>query len=305
MLRKVLLRAASSRSLVSVFSSLGRHSGLSKRFIAGETLADSIEVVRELEGRGLLTTLDLLGENTTEGNAAVQATRNYIDLIGGIRREGVGSTISIKLTQLGLDIDREFCFENLCLILEKASECRNFVRIDMEGSRYTESTLALYRRSVDRFGHDHVGIVIQAYLRRSEEDIRDLSGRGCNIRLCKGAYMEPPEIAFPEKGDVDRNFCSLVDIMLESRGYSAIATHDDRMIAHALSSIERVGLERSRYEFQMLFGVRRERQIDLLDQGYKMKVYVPFGTQWAPYFMRRLAERPANLLFLLRNFFRK
>ncbi len=305
MLRNVLLRAASSRSLVSVFSSLGRHSGLSKRFIAGETLSDSIAVVRELEERGLLTTLDLLGENTSQENAAVQATRNYIELLHGIRRGGVGSTISIKLTQLGLDIDAELCFQNLCLILQKATECRNFVRIDMEGSRYTESTLALYRRSFDRFGHDHVGIVIQAYLHRSEQDIRDLSGRGCNIRLCKGAYMEPPEIAFPEKADVDRNFCHLADIMLESSGYSAIATHDDRMIAHVGASIERLGLEPDRYEFQMLLGVRREKQIELLEEGYKMKVYVPFGTQWAPYFMRRLAERPANLLFLLRNFFRK
>jgi proline dehydrogenase len=278
---------------------------LSRRFIAGETLGESMAVVRELEGRGLLTTLDLLGENSSRENEAVRATRNYIELLDGIRQEHVGSTISIKLTQLGLDVDTEFCFQNLCLILRKAEECKNFVRIDMEGSRYTEATLALYRQSLDRFGHDQVGIVIQAYLYRSESDIRDLSGRGCNIRLCKGAYMESEEIAIPQKAKVDRNFCRLVEIMLESPCHSAIATHDDRMIAHAHSVIERLGLPGDRYEFQMLFGVRREKQIALLEQGYRMKVYVPFGTQWAPYFMRRLAERPANLLFILRNFFRK
>lgn len=300
-----MLRAAASPRLMAAFASLGRRSGLSRRFIAGESLSEAIEVIRDLEGSGLRTTIDLLGENTTHEEESEQAAEAYCRLLRGIRDQGTDSTISIKLTQLGLDISRELCCRNLQRILEEAERLQNFVRIDMENSPHTEATIDLFRRGVDAFGPRRVGIVIQAYLYRSEQDIRGLSPLGCNIRLCKGAYMEAADVAYPSKRDVDRSFCKLVDILLDSSCFAAIATHDDRMIEHARKSVETRGVPDDRFEFQMLFGVRREKQTALRAQGYGMRVYVPFGTQWAPYFMRRLAERPANLLFILRNFFRR
>jgi proline dehydrogenase len=305
MLRNLMLRAAASPRLMTVFASLGRRSGLSRRFIAGESLDEAIRVIRDLEGSGLRTTMDLLGENTTHEEESKQAAEAYCRLLHGIQNQAVGSTISIKLTQLGLDISSELCYRNLEKILLEAERLRNFVRIDMENSAHTEATIGLFRRGLDAFGPRRVGIVIQAYLYRSQKDIRDLSQLGCNIRLCKGAYMEDSDVAYPRKSDVDRNFCRLVDMLLDSPCFAAIATHDDHMIEHARSSVEQRNVPGDRFEFQMLFGVRREKQAALREQGYGMRVYVPFGTQWAPYFMRRLAERPANLLFLLRNFFRR
>ena len=300
-----MLRAAASPRLMAAFASLGRRSGLSRRFIAGEDLEKTIEVVRDLEASKLRTTLDLLGENITHEKESEQAAEAYCGLLHGIRDQGVGSTISIKLTQLGLEISSELCFRNLRRILEEAERLDNFVRIDMENSDHTEATIAVFRRSLDLFGPRRVGIVIQAYLYRSEQDIRNLSGLGCNIRLCKGAYMEPAEVAFPSKEDVDRNFCRLVDLLLESPCFAAVATHDDRMIEHTRDAVHKRQIAGDRFEFQMLYGVRREKQTALCSQGYGMRVYVPFGTQWAPYFMRRLAERPANILFLMRNFLRR
>ncbi len=300
-----MLRAAASPRLMAAFASLGRRSGLSRRFIAGESLNEAIEVIRDLEGSGLRTTIDLLGENTTHEAESEQAAEAYCRLLHGIRDQGTGSTISIKLSQLGLDLSHELCYRNLRRILEEAECLRNFVRIDMENSLHTEATIDLFRRGFDAFGPRRVGIVIQAYLYRSEQDIRKLSRLACNVRLCKGAYMEAADVAYPHKRDVDRNFCKLVDILLDSSCFAAIATHDDRMIEHARRSVETRGVPDDRFEFQMLFGVRREKQTALRAQGYGMRVYVPFGTQWAPYFMRRLAERPANLLFILRNFFRR
>ncbi len=300
-----MLRAAASPHLMAAFATLGRRSGLARRFIAGETMEETMQVVRDLEGSGLRTTLDLLGENTTHEEESRQAAGAYSRLLNGIRDQSVGSTISIKLTQLGLEISPDLCHRNLRGILQEAERLGNFVRIDMEDSHHTQATLDLFRRALEEFGAKRVGIVIQAYLYRSEQDVRDLSRLGCNVRLCKGAYMEPPAVAFPAKADVDRNFTKLVDILLDSPAFAAIATHDDRMIAHAEESVSRRGIQGDRFEFQMLFGVRREKQAALRAQGYGMRVYVPFGTQWAPYFMRRLAERPANLLFLMRNFFRR
>ena len=300
-----MLRAAASPSLMSAFAALGRRSGLSRRFIAGEDLDRTIEVVRDLESGGLRTTLDLLGEHTVHPGESERAAEAYCGLLQGIRSRNVGSTISIKLTQLGLDISPELCHRNLRKILEQADRSGNFVRIDMEDSSHTEATIGLFRRGFEEFGPQRVGIVIQAYLFRSEQDVRQLSQLGCNIRLCKGAYMEPADVAFPRKQDVDRNFCKLVDVLLDSPAFAAVATHDDRMIDHTLAGLERRGLGRDRLEFQMLFGVRREKQTDLQAQGFGMRVYVPFGTQWAPYFMRRLAERPANLLFIVRHLFRR
>ncbi|GAB4119028.1 MAG: proline dehydrogenase [Acidobacteriota bacterium] len=305
LLRNFLLRAAANPFLVRYFASLGRYSGLFRRFVAGETIEETIAVVRELNRGGILATLDQLGEGVTQESEAARATDGYINLLKQIHSSGIQSTISIKLTQLGLEVDRELAWLHLRRILETASELNNFVRIDMEGSAHTQATLDLFRQAWDGFGRERVGIVIQAYLYRSEQDVRELSALGCNIRLCKGAYMEPPEVAFPRKSDVDRNFRRLVDIMLASPGYSAIATHDDAMIRHALGTVRKLGVGLDRYEFQMLYGIRRERQWELARQGYRMRIYVPFGTQWAPYYMRRLAERPANLLFILKSLFRR
>ncbi len=305
MLRNLMLRAAANPFLVGRLATLGRYSGLFRRFIAGETIEETIAVVRDLNRGGILATLDQLGEGITQESEAVRATEGYINLLKRIRASGIQSTISIKLTQLGLEIDRDLARRHLTCILEAACELGNFVCIDMEGSAHTQATLDLFREAFDSFGRERVGIVIQAYLYRSEQDVKDLSALGCNIRLCKGAYMEPPDVAFPRKSEVNRNFCRLLDIMLPSPAYSAVATHDDAMIRHALQTIERHRVSGDRYEFQMLYGVRRERQWELARQGYRMRVYVPFGTQWAPYYMRRLAERPANLLFIVRNLFRR
>ncbi|UCF36036.1 MAG: proline dehydrogenase family protein [Acidobacteriota bacterium] len=304
MLRNLMLFLASNAKLAALISQVGRRSGLTRRFIAGESLAEAIPAIRELESLGLDTTLDLLGEGVTQEEEAVNAARLYRRLLRRIEETQLRSGISIKLTQLGLGFDRELCDRNLRLILDEAESLKKFVRIDMESSAYTEATLDLFRTQLEHYGPRRVGVVVQSYLYRTESDVKSLIGTGCNIRLCKGAYMEPEEVAFPKKADVDANFTRLLDLMLDSDLYSAIATHDERMIAHAKKVIASNGLPENRYEFQMLFGVRRELQVALRQEGFRMRVYVPFGTQWAPYFMRRLAERPANVLFILRNMFK-
>jgi proline dehydrogenase len=295
---------AGNRGLVKAFSAIGRSSGLTRRFIAGEDLDQAIHSIQTLSAAGLRTTLDLLGEGVTDESEADSATKAYLDLLRAIKSRNIPSGISIKLTQLGLDIDRELCSGNLKKILEQAKQLDRFVRIDMEASKYTQATLDLFLENFSRYGSETVGIVIQAYLYRSEEDIENLTSLGCNIRLCKGAYMEPPEVAFPEKRKVDENFKQLVERMLHSNCFSAIATHDEKMIQYSEKLISSARIPETQFEFQMLFGVRRERQIGLKKEGYPVRVYVPFGTEWAPYFMRRLAERPANLLFVIKNLFR-
>lgn len=304
-MRNLLLRVADHEGLVRLLAWMGRRSGLANRFVAGESIQETFEVVRNLEQAGLDTTLDLLGEGVTRAREAVAATEAYKRLLARIRNENIPSAISVKLTQLGLDIDTKLCSDNLGAILSEAEKTENFVTVDMEGSDYTQATLDLFKNHFKLFGVSRVGIVIQAYLYRSEQDIRDLIPLGCHIRLCKGAYMEPPDRAFPGKKDVDRNFENLLDIMLGSPAYSAIATHDEKMIRRAIALIREKDIPQSKYEFQMLYGVRRDRQFELQNDGYRVRVYVPFGTQWAPYFIRRLAERPANLLFALKNLIRR
>lgn len=304
MLRNLMLTMAASPRLVSMFAWVGRRYGLSARFIAGESFSESVSAVHELEAQGIRTTLDLLGEGVTRASEAEAATEAYVELLRDIESSELDSTISIKPTQLGLDINHDVCSNNLKSILDEAEKLGNFVRIDMESSAYTGATVRLFKEHYERYGPKRVGIVIQSYLYRSEQDVRELTQMGCNIRLCKGAYMEPESVAFPKKEDVDESFKRLTRIMLESRSFAAIATHDDFMIRHAQQLVQDLGVGEDRYEFQMLYGVRREKQIALRQQGYPMKVYVPFGTQWAPYFIRRLAERPANLLFVAKNFFK-
>jgi len=296
---------ARNKGLVNIISWLGSRSGLAKRFVAGERFREAMYVVQALNREGIPVSLDLLGEGIELEEHAVEAAKIYRALLRKISSSGISANISIKLTQIGLHISRDLCSSNLDDILEEARALDNFVRIDMEDSEYTAETISLFKQKLSLYGPSRVGIVIQSYLYRSEEDIRDLSRLNCNIRLCKGAYMEPPEIAFPRKRDVDRSFQKLLNIMLSSDGFSAIATHDEKMIQYAQQLISQQVISASRYEFQMLYGVRRERQLGLRREGYPIRVYVPFGRRWAPYFMRRLAERPANVLFLLKHLVRK
>ena len=303
MLRSLLLylseRDAPKRFLTT--RSAGRR--LARRFIAGEELDDALRAIRWLNGEGFDVTLDYLGESVHDVPAAEEACRVYVSVLDRLAAEGLRSHVSVKLTQLGMAIDEGVTERNLKAIWERARAHLNFVRIDMEGSGYTESTVRIFRE-VDA-PRDTVGIAIQAYLYRAEKDVDELLKRGARIRLVKGAYKEPPELAFPHKEEVDRNYAKLMQKLLVSGGYHAIATHDPRMIAETQAFARTQHLGSDRFEFQMLFGIRRRLQRDLLREGYRVRVYVPYGHQWYPYFMRRLAERPANLIFLLRSLFRE
>lgn len=281
-------------------SSLGRR--LAARFIAGEELGDAFRVVRQLGDQGFEVTLDHLGESVHEPAAAEEACQVYLQILDRLAAEGLRSHISIKLTQLGLDLDKALTRRHLAAIAERAALHQNFVRIDMESSAHTEATLRAFREV--NAPREVLGIVIQSYLYRSEKDVEELLQRGARIRLCKGAYQEPPEVAFPRKQDVDRNYVRLMQKLLASGHYHAIATHDPQMIAATKEFARAQGLGPDRFEFQMLYGIRRRLQRQLLREGFRVRVYVPYGRQWYAYFMRRLAERPANLLFLLRNLLR-
>jgi len=275
---------------------------VAQRFVAGETLDDAIAAARALNAAGFPVSLDLLGENVLDRDGAVRAAETYVAMFDRIAAEKLDGNISLKLTQLGLDPDAGLCEASLLRIADSAAGRRNFVRVDMEGSPYTQRTVDLVRRV--RARTDAVGTVIQSYLFRSEKDVRDLIAAGCRVRLVKGAYKEPAEIAFPAKADVDANFVSLMKILLPSGIYHAIATHDPRMISATKEFAAANGIAKDKFEFQMLYGIRTDLQRGLLKEGYRVRVYIPFGTDWYPYFMRRLAERPANLTFFIRNLFR-
>jgi proline dehydrogenase len=279
-----------------------------RRFVVGETLQEALEAVRELNREGLIATLDQLGEDVMNAEEAKTSTRGVVGILEGIQRTGVDSNLSLKLTQLGLRVDPDLCLENLDAVVERAKALGNFVRIDMEGSDVTEVTFRLFETVRER--HGNVGIVVQAYLRRTEDDLRrQLIPEGASVRLCKGAYKEPSDRAFPAKKDVDANYVRLADLLLsaESRARgvkTAIATHDEAMIRHVQQKVARGEIGKRDFEFQMLYGIRRDLQNALAQEGYVVRIYVSFGTQWYPYFMRRLAERPANLFFLVRNILR-
>ena len=280
---------------------LGRR--LASRFIAGEELEDALSAVRRLNAESFAATLDYLGESVHEAGAAEDACQVYLTLLDRLAAEKLNSHISIKLTQLGLAIDEDLARRNLAKICERAALYHNFARVDMEGSAVTEATLRVFHAVNPP--RDVLGIAIQSYLYRSEKDIENLRACGARVRLVKGAYHEPPEIAFPHKADVDRNFQKLTELLLASGTYHAIATHDERLIAAAQEFARRQGISCDAFEFQFLYGIRRQLQRNLLRQGWRVRIYVPYGRQWYPYFMRRLAERPANLLFLMRNLLRR
>ncbi len=274
---------------------------LAHRFVAGETAEQALEVARTLNRRGALVSLDYLGENiTTETEARAVAT-TYRDLLRAIAERQLNCNVSLKLTALGLDIDRELCAQNMRDVLDTARETSNFVRIDMEGSAYTQVTLDIFEQLYCQLGYDNVGIVLQSYLYRSAADAERAIQLRARVRLCKGAYNEPPEIAFPRKRDVDENFIRLARRLLCEGNYPGLATHDARIIDWVKRFVREESIERGRYEFQMLYGVRRDLQRQLIAEEYNLRVYVPFGEAWYPYLMRRMAERPANLFFVMRT----
>jgi proline dehydrogenase len=278
---------------------------LSSRFIAGMEIADALRVAEAVNRQGMAVTLDSLGESVTSETEAHRAADIYHQLLDLIAERKLNANISVKLTQMGLELSPLLAETMAWKLAERARATGNFVRIDMEDSKVTQTTLDIVRRIHARpEARDAVGVVIQAYLYRSQADIEQLLAEGIRVRLCKGAYKEPAEVAFPRKVDVDTNFIRLGCLLLDSPVYHALATHDEAMIAAIKAYAVRHGIASDRFEFQMLYGIQRDLQRRLLQEGYKVRVYVPFGSDWYPYFMRRLAERPANVIFLARNFFR-
>jgi proline dehydrogenase len=278
---------------------------LASRFVAGETIAEAVKAAVELRRRGITVSLDLLGESVNVESEAIAARDQYLDMLDRMAAAGLEVNVSVKLTGMGIDISEDLCHSNMVRILDKARHHGGFVRLDMESSEYTQKTLDFFtNRLYGNYGK-YCGVVIQSALRRSEGDIDDLIRLGARVRLCKGAYLEPPSVAFPDKKDVDRNYILLMERLLREGNYPGIATHDETIIEHARSFTRdhRVGAER--FEFQMLYGVRRDLQARLRQAGYNVRVYIPFGTQWYPYLMRRLAERPANIAFILGNLVRE
>ncbi len=302
MLRSTLLKLSESKSFANWVTSNGTARRMARRFVAGETLDEAIAAARECNNAGMFASLDYLGENVATTSDAQHSRDAHLEVFERIAQEGLHANVSGKLTQLGLDINIEFCEGLVRSIVERAAGFDNFLRIDMEGSLYTQRTIELVKRV--RARNPAVGTVIQSYLYRSETDVTDLLAYGCRIRLCKGAYKESEEVAFPQKADVDANFVRLMQLLLSSGFYHGIATHDPRMIAATIRHAAAKQISKDDFEFQMLYGVRTDLQRRLVKDGYRVRIYIPFGRDWFPYFMRRLAERPANLGFLVRNYFR-
>jgi proline dehydrogenase len=298
-MRALLLKLSESKRLAPLIMRSGVSRRVSQRFVAGETLEDAFAVARTLNKAGMAASLDLLGENVMDEAGARRVCEGYLAMFDRIAAEKLDANVSLKLTQLGLDLGGRLCEELLAKIVEHATAQGNFVRVDMEGSAYTQRTVEMTKRV--RAKYKGVGTVMQAYMYRAEKDIQDLLAVGCRLRLCKGAYKEPPDIAFPEKKDVDANYVKLMKLILPSGIYHGIATHDPAMIQATKDFVREHKIPSDRFEFQMLYGIRTDLQRRLVREGYRMRVYIPFGTDWFPYFMRRLAERPANLVFFLRN----
>ena len=305
MLRALFISLSESRSLRAIAekSAIGRR--ISTRFVAGTQVEDVLRATKAINQAGATVSIDNLGENVTNVEEARESAGLYHQLLDDIARLGLKANISLKLTHMGLDIDEKLARELVAGLVAKAASLRSFVRVDMEGSPYTQRTLdfvhELHRMPGNR---GVVGTVIQSYLHRSEQDVNDLLAQGIRIRLCKGAYKEPPEIAFQKKSEVDANYVKLMKILMKSGIYHGLATHDEAIIKEAKAFATREKIARDSFEFQMLHGIRRDLQQQLVRDGWGMRVYIPFGTEWYPYFMRRLAERPANVFFIVKNFFR-
>nr|BBH90444.1 proline dehydrogenase [Thermosporothrix sp. COM3] len=303
MLKDTLLYLAQNQRLREFAIQNPVAKGVARRFVAGETLEDAVQATRALNQKGCSVALDLLGENVYTEAEAKESTRNYIAALDIIRSTGINANISIKLTALGLDISPSLCEENVTAILTKAREYNLFVAIDMEGSAYTDRTIELTLKMREQF--EEVGTVIQSYLYRSKADIERLIEKGVRTRIVKGAYKEPPSIAYQNKQDVDASYVEIMKMLLSRGNFPAIASHDEAILQEARRFIRDYGISPSSFEFQMLYGIRRDLQEQLVRDGFNVRVYVPYGSQWYPYLMRRMAERPANLMFVLSNAIRR
>ena len=301
-MRRTTLAAAQNPSVRRFVSRHGMRLGAA-RFVAGETLDDAVTALRRLNEQGLYANTTLLGEDTASAGEAAAVVEEYGRILERLRDEQLRANVALKLTHLGLDLGEEVAYTNVERLVTRARELGNFVRIDMESSAYTEATLAIYRR-LREAGHDNVGTVLQSYLYRTPDDLEALLPLQPNLRLVKGAYLEPPEVAHQDKSDVDAAYVRLLERMLAEGVYTCVATHDERMIEHAIAFADSHDIESDRFEFQMLYGVRPRLQLDLAGRGFKVLVATPYGPEWFPYLMRRLAERPANLGFVLRNLVR-
>ena len=302
LLRHALLAAAHEPRLAAAARRHGPRLGVA-RFVAGESLDECVPVLRGLNARGLLANTTVLGEDVADAAVADSVVQKYIAVLDRVERERLQANVAVKLTNLGLDLDEEIAYRNIARLVEHASRRANFVRIDMEESPRVEATLRIYRR-LREAGHDRVGVALQAYLYRSERDLDDLLPLAPNVRIVKGAYLEPAGVAYPRKADVDRGYVRLVERALLAGAYTAIATHDDRIIRHVVAFAAREEIPAAAFEFQMLLGVRPQLQADLVRRGYRVRVAAPHGPEWYSYLMRRLAERPANILFVARNLLR-
>ena len=305
MLRKSLLYLSNQQQIFNFVRRNGFAKSFADRFVAGETLDGALDAVAALNARGLTASLDLLGESVSNEKEARDAGRQYLQILDRIHERTLDANVSVKLTAMGMDVSEDLCVAIMQEILDRARDYRSFVRLDMESSAYTDRTLRLFEDRLYPNYPENVGIVLQSALRRTEADVRHANGLRARVRLCKGAYLEPASVAYPDKADVDANYVRCMKVLMVGGKYPGLATHDERIIEEAKRFAAEQGIGREKFEFQMLYGVRRDLQDQLVRDGYRCRVYVPFGTQWYPYLMRRLAERPANLAFITGNVMRE
>ena len=301
MLRKALLYLSNQQRVFEFIRHNRLAKGFASRFVAGETIEEALDAVRALNARGITASLDLLGESVTDEREAREAGRQYLHMLDRIHERKLDANVSVKLTAMGQDISEDLCVAVMHDILGRARDYRTFVRLDMESSAYTERTLRLFGDRLHPNYPENVGIVLQSMLRRTLTDVEHANQLKCRVRICKGAYLEPETVAYPDKSDVDANYVKCMHLLMRDGRYPGIATHDEAIIDEAKRFAREQGIESDRFEFQMLYGVRRDLQERLVREGYRIRVYVPFGTQWYPYLMRRLAERPANVAFMTAN----
>lgn len=301
MLRNALLYLSAQPKVFQFVRNNRMAKSFANRFVAGETLDSALDAIRQLNAKGITATLDLLGESVSNEREARESARAYLEMLDRIQENRYQANVSVKLTAMGLDISEDLCVANMQDIIERARDYNSFVRLDMEGSPYTQKTLDLFYERLYPSYRGNVGIVLQSYLYRTASDVEDANKAGARVRLCKGAYKEPAAVAYPEKKDVDDSYVRCMKLLLSNGHYPGIATHDEAMVRATKQFARDNDISNDQFEFQMLYGVRRDLQEKLVREGYRMRVYVPFGTQWYPYLMRRLAERPANVMFITGN----
>ncbi len=303
-MKEPILKLSQSQRMRGFVTKNGLGRKMAHRFVAGESVQEAVEASRDMNKLGIHASLDHLGENTSNPAEAQAATQAALDILEAIEREKLDANISVKLSSLGQDIDHDLCLQNICQIIHKAQAQNNlFIRLDMEGSDYTQRTLDIFRE-LWADGHHNVGVVLQSYLLRTGQDVEDMIKLGARVRLCKGAYLEPATVAYQDKAAVDKNYLDCMERLLSEGNYPGLATHDEKIIQHAIEYTTREGIGSERFEFQMLYGIRRDLQKKLVGQGYNVRAYIPYGSQWYPYLMRRMAERPANLFFIASQFWK-